>query len=175
MPPRRYGRFHALIQKLASSTLSAWLLGRALRYLDRFVIRLSAGRTSLTSIMAGVPVILLTTTGARSGQPRTSPLLPIWDPEHAGRFALIASNWGQHRFPSWYFNLKKNPRCACTIDGKREAYMARETAGQEYERFWGYAVDTYLGYAIYKRRAGRRIPIVVMEKSPGLVNPAPRA
>ncbi len=164
MPPKKYRPFHALIQRLASSAPGSWLLGRVLRYADRFVMWLTAERTSLTSILAGVPIIMVTTTGARSGQPRTSPLLPIWDPAQAGRFALIASNWGQHRLPSWHYNLKKNPHATCHMDGHIEAYAAREASGEEYERFWGYAVDTYFGYALYKQRAGRRIPILVMEK-----------
>jgi deazaflavin-dependent oxidoreductase (nitroreductase family) len=164
LPPKRYRPFHALIQRLASTPPGSWLLGRGLRYLDRLVIRLSGGRTSLTSILAGVPVVMVTTTGARSGEPRTSPLLPIWKPGQSGRFALIASNWGQHRTPSWYFNLKKNPHGMVAIDGRTEQYIAHEATGEEYDRFWGYAVDTYPGYALYKKRAGRRIPILVMER-----------
>ncbi len=138
-------------------------MARVLRYLDRLVVSLSAGRASLTSLLTDLPVVMVTTTGARSGLPRTSPLAPIRDPEHAGRFALIASNFGQHHFPAWYFNLKKNPRAVCTVDGRREPYVAYEAAGDEYDRFWGYAVDIYFGYALYKQRAGRRIPIMVME------------
>ncbi len=60
------------------------------------------------------------------------------------------------------------------MDGRSEAYTAHEAAGEEYDRFWGYAVDTYFGYAAYKRRAGRRIPIMVMEKQEALGNQAPR-
>ena len=167
MPPKPYRPFHALVQKLASTAPGSWLLGRVLRYLDRLVIRLSGGKSSLTAILAGLPLIMLTTTGARSGEPRTSPLAPIWEPGQTGRFALIASNWGQHRLPSWYFNLKKNHHCTCAMDGHGEKYVAHEAAAEEYDRFWGYAVDTYFGYALYKQRAGRRIPILVMEREKG--------
>ncbi len=164
MPPKKYRPFHTFIQRLAATAPGSWLLGHLLRYLDRFVIWLSAGRTSLTSILAGVPVIMVTTTGAQSGQPRTTPLLPVRDPAQSARFALIASNWGQQRLPSWYHNLKNNPHAMCRVDGHVESYGAREVAGEEYERLWEYAVDTYFGYALYRERAGRHIPILVLEK-----------
>jgi deazaflavin-dependent oxidoreductase (nitroreductase family) len=160
----QYRPFHALIQKLAASPPGSWLLAHILRYADRFVVWLSGGRTSLTSMLAGVPVVMVTTTGARSGQPRTSPLLPICDPAGEDRFALIASNWGQHHLPSWYFNLKKNPRATVAQIKQASTYVAREAAGEEYDRFWRYAVDTYFGYGLYKQRAGRRIPIMIMER-----------
>ncbi len=151
------------MQHLAASKPSSWVLAHVLHRVDRTVLRLSAGRATLSTILTGLPVATVTTTGARSGQPRTSPLALIQDPERLGRFALIASNFGQHRFPAWYFNLKKNPRAVCTVDGRREPYVAHEAAGDEYDRFWGYAVDIYFGYALYKQRARRRIPIMVME------------
>ncbi len=164
MAPKRYPAFQALIQKLAATPLGSWLLAHGLRRVDRFIVRISRGRTSLTSMLAGVPVVMVTTTGARSGQPRTSPLLPVYDPAGDSRFALIASNWGKHRLPSWYFNLKKNPQATVAADGRARSYVAREVGGEEYDRFWGYAVDTYFGYALYKQRAKRRIPIVVLDK-----------
>ena len=165
MTPRRYSPFHALVQRLAASPAGSWLLAHLLRYADRFVMWLCAGRASLTSILSGVPVVMVTTTGARSGQPRTSPLLPIQDPAEERRFALIASNWGQRHVPGWYFNLKKKPQATIAVHGQAEAYRAHEAAGDEYDRFWSYAVDTYFGYALCKQRAGRRIPIMVMERA----------
>ncbi len=160
----RYSPFHASVQKMASTAHGSWLLGRVLRYLDRATFRLSGGRLNLTTMLAGIPVVLVTTTGARSGLPRTQPLLPISDPRAPGQFALIASNWGQHRFPSWYFNLRKTPRAACTIDRQTATYLAHEAAGEEYDRFWASATAAYLGYRLYRQRAGRRIPIMVMER-----------
>ncbi len=162
MRPVQYGAFHALMQKMAASEPGSWLLGRVLRYIDPFIFKLTRGRTTAAGLLAGIEVVLVTTTGARTGRPRTSPLLPVWEPEHPDAFALIASNWGQHRFPSWYFNLKKNPRAACLLDGESRLYAAHEAAGEEYERFWRHATEAYFGYRLYQQRAGRRIPIVVL-------------
>ncbi len=164
MEPKRYGPVHALIQRLAWSASGSWLLAHALRRVDRLVLRLSGGRTTLTSLLAGVPVIWVTSIGARSGQPRTRPLMPIHDPGDSRRCALIASNFGQHHFPAWYYNLKRNPQGTCLLDRRQEKFTAHEAVGEEYERFWRYATNTYFGYSLYRKRAGRRIPIMVLEK-----------
>ncbi|HEX8992853.1 MAG TPA: nitroreductase/quinone reductase family protein [Anaerolineales bacterium] len=164
MPPIRYSYFHAMIQKAASSAAGAWFLGRVLRYLDRITLLLSGGRLTLTTTLAGLPVVMVTTTGAHTGQPHTQPLAPIRDPRAPGRFALIASNWGQHRTPAWYYNLRKNPRASCTMDRQTSTYVAREASGEEYDRFWTCATETYIGFHLYQQRAGRRIPIMVMER-----------
>lgn len=164
MPPKRYSPFHVFVQRMASTAAGSWFLGRVLRYLDRVTLLLSGGRLTLTVLLGGLPVVMVTTTGARTGRPRTQPLAPIFDPRAPGRFALIASNWGQHRFPSWYHNLKKNPRASCDMDGRTEICVAREAAGEEYDRFWACATEAYVGYRLYRQRAGRRIPIMVMER-----------
>jgi deazaflavin-dependent oxidoreductase (nitroreductase family) len=162
MPSARYRPFHALIQKLAATPTGSRTLSRILHRVDRIIFKHSGGRKSLTSLLAGVPVVMITTTGARTGLPRTSPLLPIRDPADPSMFALVASNWGQHQYPSWYFNLKKHPRATCTIDGQAANYVAHEASGDEYEHFWRSATDTYFGYGLYKGRAGRPIPIIVL-------------
>ncbi len=162
MPPVNYNAFHSFIQGLAASPSGSRFLARALPFLDRWTLKFSGNRTTASSLLTGVPVIMLTTTGARTGLPRTSPLLPVHDPAHPGSFAIIASNFGQHHFPSWYYNLKKNPLASACIRGRLVRYTADEAAGEEYQRFWAYANDTYFGYGLYGARAGRRIPILVL-------------
>ncbi len=159
-----YSFFHTLVQKIMSSKPGAWLGARLVRPLDNVTLKLTGGRATLTSLAAGVPIVYLTTIGAKSGLPRTLPLLPIRDTQAPAGFALIASNWGQAHYPAWYFNLKKNPRATCMLNGQTADYEAQEVDGEEYERIWGYATQTYRGYALYKERAtGRRIPIMVMK------------
>lgn len=164
MAKRRYSLFHLCVQKLASSRPVSWFLARTLHHVDHVVLKLTGARATATSFLAGAPIVWVTTTGAKSGAPRTLPLLCIRDGHAPHTFALIASNWGQRRHPAWYWNLKARPRVTCTLDGKTGPYLAHEASAEEYDQFWQSAVDTYLGYALYRQRAGgRHIPIVVLE------------
>jgi len=151
------------MQRLAASPPGACFYARTLHHLDKIVLKLSGGHMTLTSLVARLPVVMVTTIGAKSGKPRTSPLLCIRDKSDPTTFALIASNWGQRHYPAWYFNLKANPHATCSIASQAGSYVAREAVGEEYERLWRYAAETYLGYPLYQQRAGgRRIPILVM-------------
>jgi len=132
---------------------SGWFLARTLHHFDRPVLRLSRGRYSLTSLLVGLPVVTVTTIGAKSGQPRSLPLVAIPDGEHV---ILIASNFGQKHHPAWYYNLRTHPEVQLTYEGKTVTYVARETFGEERERCWQRAVEIYSGYARYKERAGQR-------------------
>jgi deazaflavin-dependent oxidoreductase (nitroreductase family) len=132
---------------------SGWFLARTLHHLDRPVLRLSRGRYSLTSVMAGLPVVTVTTIGAKSGQPRSLPLVAIPDGENV---ILIASNFGRHHHPAWYYNLHAHPEVRLTYEGKTATYLAHEIDGVERERCWQRAVELYSGYARYQERAGRR-------------------
>ena len=163
MTKQNYSTFHTLIQKLASSRLGAWYFSRTQHHFDRIFLRLSNGRMTMTSILSGLPVVMLTTTGAKSGLPRTVPLLCIRHKQTPDTFALIASNWGQKHYPAWYFNLKANPRATCAIAKQIGEYTAHEAKGEEYEQFWQRAMETYIGFPYYKQRVGKRhIPIMVM-------------
>ena len=116
--------------------------------------------------MTGLPVVILTTAGAKSGLPRTTPLLCIRDEDNPETFALIATNWGQRHYPGWYHNLKANPQATCSIRGQSGNYRAHEAEDDEYDKFWRIAGATYLGFPLYKERIGttRHIPIMVMTK-----------
>jgi deazaflavin-dependent oxidoreductase (nitroreductase family) len=141
----------------------AWFFACTLHYFDRVAFKLSGGRATMTSALAGLPVVLLTTSGAKSGLPRTLPLLCIRDERNPHTFALVASNWGQSHYPAWYLNLKANPHATCSIRGQTGTYVAHEASAEEYERFWQCAANTYLGFALYKQRVGERhIPIMIM-------------
>jgi len=148
------------IQRLASTRAGAWFCSHIAHRLDILIMRLSKGRYSLTSVLAGLPVVTLTTFGARSGQPRTLPLVAIQEGELV---VLIASNFGRAHHPAWYHNLRTNPEARLTIHGHTKAYIAHEATGAERERYWRQAVELYAGYAAYERRAGgREIPVMVL-------------
>ena len=163
MARRRYSAFHSIVQKMASSSIGSWFFSHTLHHLDRFVYYVSRGRTSMTSLLSGAPLVMVTTKGARSGLERTLPLLCIREHKTAESFALIASNWGQANHPAWYFNLKANPQATCSIAGVSKEYVAHVAQGEEYDSFWQSAMNTYLGYPTYKKRAGNRhIPILIL-------------
>lgn len=148
------------VQRIAATTLGARLLIPTAHRLDRAVLQMSGGRTTAVGLMAGLPVLMLTTVGAKSGQLRTVPLVGIPEGE---RIVIVASNFGQTHHPAWYFNLKKTPQVTVKLDGRSGDYVAREVKGKEYERLWKKAVALYAGYAAYKARTGeRQIPILVL-------------
>jgi deazaflavin-dependent oxidoreductase (nitroreductase family) len=163
MTKTSYPPFQSLVQKFAASRFGSWFGSVALHHLDVLSLKLTRGRSTMTRIVSGLPVVILTTVGAKSGLPRTVPLLDIRDEVDPTVFAFIATNWGQSHHPAWYFNLKANPRAICSIGGQSGEYLAHEASGEEYERFWRYATRMYAGYTRYKQRAViRRIPIMVM-------------
>lgn len=131
--------------------------------IDRLVMRMTGGRHSVLNPISGLPTVMVTCIGRKSGKPRTIPLLFIRDPQQPERFALVASNFGQKNYPAWYYNLSANPRATCNIRGEERAYIAEEIAGELYDYFWQLAVETYFGYEEYKRAASHRhIPIFLM-------------
>jgi len=164
MVPQKSAPLTTVMQKIASTRPVTWVFSRTFHKLDLIMLKLSGGRSSVSSIVTGLPVLFLTSTGAKSGKQRTMPLVFIRDPKNPETFALIASNWGQKHYPAWYFNLKANPTADCSINGQVKKYAAHEASGDEYEHFWQLAAKTYLGYPVYKQRVGdkRRIPIMVL-------------
>ena len=153
-----------LVIFLAASRPGSWVFARILHHIDPLVFNLTGGRATLSSFLGGLPVVLLTTVGRKSGRRRTVPLLGVRDPDNPGRLAVVASNWGQRRNPGWYYNLKAHPQAVCIVDGRTGEYVAHEAEGEAYERFWRLAEAAYPGFPRYKERAAdRHIPIMVLE------------
>ncbi len=135
-------------------------LSVALHRLDAIALKLSKGKHTVTEFV-GLPIIELTTIGAKSGQPRTMPLVSLFDDR---KIALIGSNFGQKHNPGWYYNLKANPKCTVHFGGQTHEYVARQVEGEEREKYWQMAVSYYRGYALYEERASHRvIPVMVLE------------
>ena len=106
------------------------------------------------------PVILVTTTGAKSGKRRYVPLMRV---EKDGRYAMVASKGGAPEHPSWYFNVKTNPAVTLQDGEKVVALTARELEGAEREQWWRLAVEAYPPYAEYQTKTARQIPVFVLE------------
>lgn len=160
MPDFNPNLFQRTSMKLASTKIVAKVTAPSLHHLDRAIANLSGNRHSALSLVTGLPFVTLTTTGAKSGQPRSVPLVGTPDGEDV---VLIASNWGGKKHPSWYYNLKAFPACTLSYDGKTEPYIAREVVGDERDRYWQKAVAIYPGYESYKpRTGGREIPVLVL-------------
>lgn len=119
-----------------------------------------ASRGRIGGRFRGIPLLLLTTTGRKSGKPRTWPLLYF---RNRGRYVLIGSNWGQDHHPAWLLNLRANPAATIQIRGKTLNVTAHEATGDERERLWQGAVRAYAGYARYQQRTNRKIAVVVLE------------
>ena len=155
--PNYVQRFVHRILMLGS--VSAFL-ARVLHRADAFMLRLTHDRHSFAELV-GLPIIQLTTIGAKTGLPRVVPLVGILE---RGAIALVASSFGRKHNPGWYYNLKVHPECVVHFNGRSGAYIARETAGDEYEHYWKIAVAYYAGYEKYKQRAvHRHIPVMLLE------------
>lgn len=137
-----------------------WVLARTIHHVDAAVFRASGGRTTAGAILSGLPLVTLTTTGAKSGRPRSVTLVGIPDGE---RIILIASNWGQAKHPAWYHNIRANPQVTVSRSGNTQPYTARELTGAERDAGWARAVALYPGYQGYAARAGREVPVLVLE------------
>lgn len=149
------------MRRLAASGPGSWLFARVLHHIDRPVYRLTRGRHTLASVLSGLPVVLLTTTGARSGLERTVPVLGL--PTDDG-LAVIASNFGQHRHPGWYHNLRVNPEGVVAVDGHPRRFRAVRVDDERRGRIWEEGLRVYPGFSQYERRAStRRIAVFVLE------------
>jgi deazaflavin-dependent oxidoreductase (nitroreductase family) len=135
-----------------------WVLARTQQDLDMVVYRLSRERSTFVSWVTGMPVVMITTTGAKSGRRHTCPLVGLPDGD---RMVVIASNYGQYSNPSWYYNLRANPRATICFEGVTQDVVARELEGEERARQYERGIGVYPGWTAYRKRAAhRRIPVL---------------
>ena len=143
------------------SRFSSGLGERGLRAFGKLNVplyRLSGGR--LFGRVGRAPVLLLTTTGRRSGQPRTAPVVYLRDGE---RLIVIGSNAGNVRPPAWALNLKANPDAEVEVGGDRDSVRARVAEGEERAELWDRMTDQFGGFADYRERTDRDIAVFVLE------------
>jgi deazaflavin-dependent oxidoreductase (nitroreductase family) len=135
-----------------------WFIHLLWRF-HRWFYRISRGR--LGGRLVGMPVLLLTTIGRRSGRPHTTALTYQSDNTN---FVVTASNGGARNHPAWLLNLRAHPEAEIQVEGRHVRVRARETDGAERERLWARVIRTYAGYAAYQARTSRRIPVVVLHR-----------
>jgi deazaflavin-dependent oxidoreductase (nitroreductase family) len=149
------------IRRLAGTGPGSWVFSRTLDHLDRWTYRATRGKHMLSSLVSALPVAMVTTTGARSGEPRTVPLLAM---PTADGMAIIGSWYGNPKHPAWRHNLRKRPDGEIEVEGERWAFRAVEVEDERRERIWQQALLTHPGFSAYaKRAAPRRISVFVLE------------
>ncbi len=121
----------------------------------------SSGGTQGTTLWdTGLPVVIVTTRGAKSGKIRKIPLMRV---EREGQYAAVASKGGFPRHPLWYFNVKSDPHVELQDGAVRQDMTAREITGDEKAEWWERAVAAYPPYAEYQEKTDRVIPVFVLE------------
>jgi len=141
--------------------LSNTLGARGLRWAGKLnvpIYRLSGGR--LLSKVGKGPVLLLTTTGRKSGEPRTAPVLYL---AHGEAMILIDTNGGNEKLPGWSYNLRATPRAEVEVGGRKLAVTARVAEGAERAELWRASVDQYAGFDDYVKWLKRTPSVWVLE------------
>ena len=130
---------------------------RAMSAVHTFSYRLSGGR--LGGRFGKAPVLLLTTTGRKSGKTRETPLMYVKD---GGSYALMASNGGRDVHPAWFLNLSANPEASIRLGAARQAVRAETASPEQAAELWPRFAGMYKGYEGYRKKTSRTIPIVLL-------------
>jgi len=109
--------------------------------------------------LQGRPVIILTTTGAKTGKVRKTPLMRV---EHDGSYAVVASMGGAPTHPVWYHNIVAHPEVELQDGATRKQYLAHEATGEEKAQWWARATQTWPDYDNYQTKTDRQIPLFVL-------------
>jgi deazaflavin-dependent oxidoreductase (nitroreductase family) len=146
------------MQRLGMTKAGSWVFQRTLYRIDRPLYRWSRGRITVPGTATGLPVILLTTTGAKSGVARTMPVAGIPDRDVDPRnLYVMGTNFAQAKSPAWAINLSAEPRCEVTWrDRTCAACAVPVTDPDEREHAWRQAASYYLGFTAYRERIQNR-------------------
>jgi F420H(2)-dependent quinone reductase len=120
----------------------------------------SGGTEGTTLRDTGLPVVIVTNLGARSGKVRKTPVMRV---EHDGKYAMVASKGGAPEHPVWYYNVRANPHVEVQDGPRKQDMVAREVSGDERAEWWRRAVDVFPSYADYQQKTTREIPVFVLE------------
>jgi deazaflavin-dependent oxidoreductase (nitroreductase family) len=128
---------------------------------DQVELYESSGGTQGTTLRdTGLPVIVVTNLGGKSGKLRKTPVMRV---EHDGSYAMVASKGGAPEHPVWYYNLRANPQVEVQDGPDKRDMVAREVSGDERAQWWKRAVDAFPNYAEYQQKTSREIPVFVLE------------
>lgn len=149
------------MQALGASRPGAWLFSKILPPIDTVLQRATRGRHTLPGVLAGLPVVEVTTTGRKSGLPRTAHLIAV---PHRDSLALLGTNFGQPSTPTWVLNLEADPHARLHYRDRTATAVARPVEGAEFEEILTRAESLYAGYRKYQGRiTGRRLRIFVLD------------
>jgi deazaflavin-dependent oxidoreductase (nitroreductase family) len=152
------------MQHVAATRAGAWFFAKTLERVDKALLRLSRDRVTLPGAMAGLPVVTITTIGARTGQRRSAPLVGV---PAGDDIAVIGTSFGQSRTPGWYHNMRSDPMVEVTYRDKTVKAVAREADEEEGQAIWDRARTIYVGYEAYASRIkSRQIHIMVLSAAP---------
>lgn len=158
---RSANAFQRITQKLASSKPGAWVFQRSLHPIDNGLFKLTKGKVTVAGVMAGLPVIVLTTTGAKTGKLRTMPLLGI---PTGDDMAVIGSNFGQTSTPGWVHNLRAHPEATVSYGSAMVDARARRATEAEANAAFNAGAAFYGGFPKYRERASHRhIEVFVLQ------------
>ncbi len=128
---------------------------------DQVELYESSGGTQGTTLRdTGLPVVVVTNLGGKSGKLRKTPVMRV---EHNGSYAMVASKGGAPEHPVWYYNLRANPQVEVQDGPDKRDMVAREVSGDERAQWWKRAVDAFPNYAEYQQKTSREIPVFVLE------------
>jgi deazaflavin-dependent oxidoreductase (nitroreductase family) len=131
-----------------------WMAGA-----NTVAFRLSHGRVA-RQVPGGAPICLVTTTGRRTGRPRTVPLLYL--PHGDDQIVLVASRGGMSTHPAWYLNLRADPRATVETGASRRQMVARRATATERAELWPALTAVYPRFEVYQRRTARLIPVMIL-------------
>jgi deazaflavin-dependent oxidoreductase (nitroreductase family) len=135
------------------------LMARTVTSVHQAVFKASGGR--LLGSFGGMPVLILTTTGRKSGKRRSTMLTaPLREDD---RIVLVASYGGDDRHPAWFVNLRAHPEVTVTMGGRTRPMRARVASAEERAELWPRVTSAYKGYEGYQQRTSREIPLVILE------------
>ena len=148
-----------VVHKVAGSAVGGAVLARVAPPLDKLVSKMSGGRRTSTQLLTGLPILMLTTTGATTGQARTHPVLGI---PYGDDYGLQSGNFGVTSTPAWVHNLRANEQATIEYGGTSVDVTARGASEEEADEILRAGTALFPGLADYERRADRQLDVFVL-------------